>query len=128
MSSEHETKYGHLIDDNHNWEDEEDAEPDEDAVFVGTHFLEILDERESIEQYNGLAWMFHFDEESRLISGVGKSHYCPGPSHTDPMGFVAWDDLPELVREAALDELNAEEASEIVDVEATAEAAEVRRP
>lgn len=111
------------------YEDDEEAkdEVDEDAVFVGTHYLEILDEREEIERYNGLAWRLHFDDETRLITGIGKAHYCPGPSHTDPMGYVAWNDVPEPVQERVLNELNVDEASEVVDVEATAEAAEVRR-
>lgn len=112
------TKYGEMIQD-HEWTDPEPDPVDPDGpVEVSHHLLTINDERESIEKYNGLQWSFVIDDGT--ITAVGKSHYCPGPSHVDPMGSVAWDDVPGLVQRAALRELNGT-TEEIVDVEATEE-------
>lgn len=112
------------IPDGHEWADEKDQENgrEEPRVRVGTHFLEIYDERESIEQYNGLVWSPLIDDG--MITGVAVSHYCPGPSHTDPMGFRAWDDVPTSVQRKILNALNATDARDIVDVEETREVAD----
>lgn len=114
-----ETKYS--VPDGH-WEkyDEDDEPAESDAVEVGMHFLEIYDERQSIDRYNGLVWHFVFDDDNR-ITGVDLSHYCPRPGHTDPMGFRRWDQVPIAVQEAVLDALNADRADEVVDRDACAE-------
>lgn len=112
------------IPEDHEWADEKQPENgrEEPRVRVGMHFLETYDERESIERYNGLVWSPVIDDGT--ITGVGVSHYCPGPSHTDPMGFRAWDDVPGAVKRKILLALNATDESEIVDVEATREVAD----
>lgn len=113
------------IPDDHEWADEKQEKGrDKPRVHVAHHFLTINDEREEIERYNGLEWSFFFRDG--MVAGVDVSHYCPGPSHTDPMGFVAWSDVPEQVRRTLLRELHAREASDVVDIEATEEGAEVR--
>lgn len=118
------TKYE--IPDDYEWADEKEPdEPEAQPVTVGTHFLTVNDERDGIEKYNGLQWSFLIDEGT--ITAVDKSHYCPGPSHMDPIGFAAWSDVPRQVRECALDALNGS-VEEIVDVEAVDEAAEDQWP
>lgn len=114
------------IRDDHEWADEKEPEQgrEKPRVHVDMHLLVINDEREEIERYNGLQWRFIFDGD-RMINGVDVSHYCPGPSHVDPMGFVSWDDVPDQVRRVVLRDLNADDASEVVDIEATREIAEV---
>jgi hypothetical protein len=94
-----------------------------DHVAVGTHYLTVNDEREAIEDYNGLQWTFV--TEQGTITAVDCSHYCPGPGHVDPMGFRAWGDVPEAVRNEALSALNGHGCeSEGVDIEAINDAAE----
>lgn len=120
------TKYS--VPDGH-WEPDESDDhdgSDESPVSVDIH-LDVCDEREEIEGYNGFRWTFVFNDEG-MIHGVDKSHYCPGPGHTDPMGFRAWADVPEEVCEVVLERMNADEASEIVDIEATEEVAEEQWP
>lgn len=109
------------------WDEDEDPPDDTSPVVnVSMHSLVVNDERPVIERYNGLQWRFLIDEGT--ITAVDKSHYCPGPGHVDPMGFRAWSDVPETVKRVVLRELNATEASEVVDVEATEEVAEDSRP
>lgn len=116
------TKYS--IPDDHWDEDEEDSPESRRNVRVGTHFLEIYDERPHVERmgYNGLVW--HPLIEDGRITAVDVQHYCPGPGHTDPMGLRAWDEVPPSVRETVLDALGAEKATDVVDIRATEEAAE----
>lgn len=79
-------------------------------------------ERECIERYNGLVWCPVLDEGT--ITAVAVDHYCPGPSHTDLMGFREWDDVPTRVQQKILTALNVRNASEVVDIEATSEVIE----
>ncbi|MWG36530.1 hypothetical protein [Halomarina oriensis] len=102
-------------------EDTGDDAGDDEPVYVDTHFLTINDERDSIERYNGL--QYDFVLEDGVIVGIHQSHYCPGPGHTDPMGYVAWGELPRTVRLTALDALHERSPRHCVDVEACAEAA-----
>lgn len=101
-----------------------EPEPDPaDRVEIGTHYLTVNDERETIEDYNGLQWTFVTD--AGTITAVDCAHYCPGPSHVDPMGLRAWGEVPEPVRNEALSALNGHgRESEVVDVEAINDAAE----
>lgn len=117
------TKYE--IPDDYEWADEKEPEQgrDKPRVYANTHTLVINDEREEIERYEGLQWYFLIDDG--VVTGVDLGHYCPGPSHTDPMGFVAWSDVPDQVQRTVLRELNAREAEDVVDIEATEEVAEV---
>jgi len=120
-----ETKYS--IPDDHEWADENTGENGRDRprVHVATHHLLVNDEREEIDRYDGLQWRFLFDDSGK-IHAVDLSHYCPGPTHTDPMGFVAWNDVPDRVRQTVRRALNARVDEEIVDIPATREVAEVR--
>jgi len=94
-----------------------------DHVEVGTHYLTVNDERPAIEDYNGLQWTFV--TEHGTITAVDCAHYCPGPTHVDPMGLRTWDEVPEPVRDEALSALNAHgREDEIVATEQIAEAAE----
>lgn len=104
------------------WEedDEQELEPKERPVRVGTHILEVYDEREDAHRYNGIVYQPIIEDGT--IMAVALGHYCPGPSSRDPMGFRAWGDVPAPVRRTILDALNAE-ADDIVDVEATEEVA-----
>lgn len=122
-----ETKYGDRLD-GHDWSEDDDfqEEPASEAVTVAHHMLTINDERDAIDRYNGLKWRFIIDDGT--ITAVDKSHYCPGPGHTDPMGFRAWGDVPSLVQKRVLEEMNASSADEIVDIGATEEAAEDQWP
>jgi len=116
------TKYGHLVDDDAFEEEEPETEPDP-RVEVGTHFLEINDEREAIEKYNGLVWSFLIDDGT--VTAVSVSHYCPGPGHTDPMGFRSWDAVPGRVKRKGISALNGlGREDEVVDIQAVNEAAE----
>jgi hypothetical protein len=117
------TKYS--IPDDYEWADEKEQEQgrDKPRVYTDHHVLVMNDEREEIDRYNGLQWYFLIDDGT--ITGVDVSHYCPGPGHTDPMGFVGWSDVPDRVQRAVLRELNAREVSDVVDIEATEEVAEV---
>ncbi|WP_135306317.1 hypothetical protein [Haloarcula amylovorans] len=116
------TKYGDLVGDALD-EDTNPAPEPEPAVEVGTHFLTVNDERDAIEDYNGLQWSFVIEQGT--IIAVDCAHYCPGPGHVDPMGFRAWGDVPQLVREEALSALNGHgREDEIVDVESIDQAAE----
>ena len=109
--------------DTSHWDADDEDEPEPDpAVRVGNHSLWINDERDAIERYDGLQWWFVI--EDGLITGIDLSHYCPGPSHTDPIGWRAWEDVPEPVQNVVLWELNAEEASEVVDFDACREVAD----
>lgn len=112
------------VSDDHEWDDEKQQENgrDKPRVRVGMHFLEIYDERECIERYNGLVWSPVLDEGT--ITAVAVDHYCPGPSHTDPMGYRAWGDVPAIVQREILTALNVRNASEVVDIEATREVAD----
>lgn len=116
-----ETKYS--IPDDH-WDEEPETGSQQPDVRVGTHFLEIHDERPAAERmgYNGLVW--HPLIEDGRITAVNVDDYCPGPGHTDPMGLRAWDDVPPSVRKTILDALGAEKATDVVDIKATEEAAE----
>lgn len=116
----------YALSDDHEWADEQEAAQERDTprVTVDMHTLVINDEREEIERYNGLQWWFVIADG--LITGVDVSHYCPGPGHTDPMGFVSWADVPKQVQSAVLRELNARDAGEVVDIEAIADIAETR--
>lgn len=97
------------------------------TITVDLH-LTINDERDCIEQYNGLQWWFVFGDDNR-INGIDVAHYCTGPGHTDPMGFVSWNRVPTVIQERVLETLNADTAEEVVDVEATEEVDEgVRLP
>ena len=102
--------------------DEADSAAAAPPVSVGNHALWINDEREEIERYDGLQWWFIIEDGT--ITGIDLGHYCPGPSHIDPMGFRAWDDVPEAVQRVVLRELNADSAEDVVDFEACAEVAE----
>jgi len=115
------TKYS--VEDGH-WDEDADSESRSSDVRVGTHHLEIYDERPHVERrgYNGLVWR-PLIEDGR-ITAVDVQHYCPGPGHTDPMGLRAWDEVPPSVRETILDALGAEKATDVVDIQATEEAAE----
>ena len=105
------------------WDDPEPEEPPEDPhVYTDSHILSVNDERPEIEKYDGLQWWFLIDDG--MITGIDLSHYCPGPSHTDPIGFRAWEDVPGRVQRVVLRELNAADASEVVDIEACAEVAD----
>lgn len=112
------------IPDDH-WDDEDEDEPTNPDVYTGSHVLYINDERDEIERYNGLQWWFLFDEG--VITGIDVSHYCPGPGHTDPMGFRRWDDVPAPVQAQVLTELNAESTDEVVDIEAVNDVADRER-
>ncbi|RLM32648.1 hypothetical protein [Haloarcula sp. Atlit-120R] len=117
------TKYGDRVGDALDRPAPEPETEPADHVNVGTHYLTVNDEREAIEQYNGLQWTFVI--EAGTITAVDCSHYCPGPGHVDPMGFRAWDDVPELVRDEALSALNGHgREGDVVDIEAVDEAAE----
>jgi len=117
-----ETKYGHLVDDDAFEVDEGEVEP-EPVAEVRSHFLEVKDERDEIEKYNGLLWSFVLEDGT--ITAVSVSHYCPGPSHTDPMGFRSWDAVPGRVKRKGISALNGlGREDEIVDIEAVNEAAE----
>lgn len=111
----------------HEWADEQEPEQgrEKPRVHVDMHLLVINDEREEIERYNGLQWSFMFDDDG-MIYGVDVRHYCPGPGHVDPMGFVSWDDVPNQVRRTVLRELNATHSRGVVDIESTREVAEVK--
>lgn len=109
------TKYGDMIED-HEWTEPPEPGDEGHPVEVGHHMLTIKDERESIETYDGFQWSFLIDDGT--ITAVDQSHYCPGPSHVDPMAFVAWGDVPEAVQRVALREMNGA-VEEVVDVEAT---------
>lgn len=124
MTSRSDTKYGEMLED-HDWESD-DEQPDPEVVNVGHHHLTILDTREEIERYNGLEWRIIIEDGMVTIVDVG--HYCPGPGHIDPIGFVAWNDVPEPVKTIILDELNAESAEEVVDIQAINELGEVNPP
>lgn len=113
------------VSDGHLEEDEQDREPAGPAVEVDHHLI-VNDERDEIERYNGLQWRFIFEDAE--IVAVDKSHYCPGPGHTDPMGFRAWSDVPETVQNAVLQTMNADGASEVVNLEECEEVAEESWP
>jgi hypothetical protein len=119
------SEHKYSVPDDH-WEDgsEEDPEPQAPAVRTGTHFIEIYDERPAVERmgYNGLVWTPVIDEGT--ITAVAVDHYCPGPMHTDPMGYRAWEAVPPSVKQAMLDALNADDAEAVVDIEATREVAD----
>jgi hypothetical protein len=115
------TKYS--VPDDH-W-DEDDEEPETDpAVRVGTHHLEIYDERDSIERYNGLVWSAVIEDGT--IVGVSKAHYCPGPMNRDLIGPVAWGDIPRPVRRAFVNALNGHPngGDGVVDIPAIQEVAD----
>jgi len=109
--------------DTSHWDEDDDPpQVDEDApVSVGHHSLEVRDERDSIERYNGFTWSAVI-EDGQIVA-VDQQHYCPGPGHTDPMGFSRWDEVPQLVRKQFLASLNGTE-DEVVNVERVNEAGE----
>jgi len=117
------TKYGDRIPDDA-WVDDEPEQHEDEPIEVD-HFITIKDERDAIERYNGLVWRPII--EDGVVTAVDKSHYCPGPGHTDPMGCVAWSDVPTPVQKAILQALNTSE-KQAVDIEATEEAAENQFP
>lgn len=121
------TKYGDHLED-HDWSEDDDfqEEPASEAVEVSRHTLVINDERDAIDRYNGLKWMFLIDEG--IVTAIDKSHYCPGPGHTDPMGFEGWSDVPSLVQKRVLEEMNASRAEDVVDIDRTEEVAEDQWP
>lgn len=119
-----ETAKYHVPDDH--WEDDSEPEPVTAPVEVSRHTLAVNDESDQIGRYNGIQWHFVIDEGT--ITACDKSHYCPGPGHTDPMGFRAWGDVPDRVQRVVLRELNVSTAPEVVDIEATEEVAEESRP
>lgn len=114
------TKYGHMLD--------SDEQPAEDAsadgpppVYVADHELRILDEREDIPRYNGFAWTVVL--EDGLVVEIQHSRYAPGPTWTEPMGCVPWPKVPAPVQEAVLEALGDRDAADVVDDDATREAA-----
>ena len=115
--TEDDTKYGDRIDDDH-W-DEVDEEPAHVSV---RHTMRINDERPEIDRYNGFVWWVII--EDGVVRAIEQSHYCPGPGHTDPMGFREWEDVPQEVQNEILDAINAEAAGGHIDFVACAEAAE----
>lgn len=122
-----ETKYGDLLPEDGVEANDPEPEPDEredPRVSVGTHYLTVNDERDEIEKYNGLQWTFVMLDDG-TITAVDCAHYCPGPGHTDPMGFRRWDQVPRRVQRKALRALNGlGREAEIVDEEQINEAAE----
>lgn len=109
------------IPDDH-WSKTAEPEPANAPVEVSRHTLVVNDESDQIDRYNGIQWRFVI--EGGTITACDKSHYCPGPGHTDPMGFRAWGDIPDRVQRSVLRELNANAAPQVVDIEATEEVAE----
>lgn len=113
------------VDDGH-WEMDDEPEHPEDQAIETSHHIRINDERDSIERYNGLQWWCIV--EDGVVTAIDKSHYCPGPGHTDPMGFRGWSDVPGPVQKAILNELNASGAEDVIDIEATEDVAEDNWP
>jgi len=100
------------IPDDYEWADEEEPNPPERGVVEAeNHTVRVRDERDSIERYNGFVWTFII--EDGIITAVDQAHYCPGPSHTDPMGFRSWRDVPGLVRREALNAINGTEEEHV---------------
>lgn len=118
------TKYGDRIPDDA-WTADEPDHPEDQAIEID-HHIRIKDERDAIERYNGLVWRPVIKDG--VVTAIDKSHYCPGPGHTDPMGFVAWSDVPGPVQKAILQALRANTAEEVVDIEATEEVADDQWP
>ena len=116
------TKYGDRIDDDH-WEEVDEDDDTEETTHVSVrHTMRVNDERPEIDRYNGFVWWVII--EDGVVTAIEQSHYCPGPGHTDPMGFREWGDVPTEVRDAILESMNADSVTEVVDIERCAEAAE----
>ena len=100
------TKYGHLIADDHDWEDEDDeSEETEPAVEVSSHVIRVDDQRDENDYEYGLEWWF-LVEDGR-IEYISRGHWLEGRTQSDPMTPPAWGEVPGIIKERLARELNA---------------------
>ncbi|PSQ48328.1 hypothetical protein BRD15_05575 [Halobacteriales archaeon SW_6_65_15] len=100
-----ETKYGHLISDDHDWNDEDDDPEDvEPAITVDSHTIRIDDQREETGYEYGLEWWFVVD--AGQIEYSHRGHWLEGRTQSDPMAPPAWSEVPDPVKERLARELN----------------------
>jgi hypothetical protein len=112
------TKYGDRIE-GHDWSaPERESEPTPEAR-VTHQWLVILDERPD-EQDIEYTFAIADDTTEDLVLGtifaVDRGHRLGDSNQFDPMGYVAWEDVPERVKAAASEALGMG-LEERVDVE-----------
>lgn len=117
------TKYE--IPDNHEWADERSTEADDRPPIaeVESHAVEILYRgRDRADGDRDIRYRFIFDDGS--IIGIARSHRLAESSQFDPMGSVAPEAVPSIVKQLLADEMNVDHWSDVVDVDRAARIAD----
>lgn len=117
------TKYE--IPDDHEWADEKAAEADDQPpqAEVKSHAVEILHRgRDRADGERDIRYRFIFDEGT--VIGISRSHRLAESNQFDPMGSVAPEAVPSIVKQLLADEMDVDHWSDIVDVDRAARLAD----
>jgi hypothetical protein len=114
-----ETKYGHLIGDDHSWDDEDDADDqaDQSRSDLQNQSVKVLWEDDPRDlEYRAVISHGNHDWEP-ICTHVQRAHRLADSNQFDPMGTVDWTDLPRAAQERVLDVVAGVERIEDLDPE-----------
>jgi hypothetical protein len=116
------TKYE--IPDDHEWADKKTAETEDrpPRAEVKSHTVEILHRSRDRTGGRDIRYRFIFDEGT--IIGISRSHRLAESNQFDPMGSVAPEAIPGIVKRLLADEMDVGHWSDVVDVDRAARLAD----